>query len=92
MKTDELKTKWLILNGFKIEFCPHRKYITYNYKGYSWTEEDIKNRSSITIKKYKDFYDDLITEKHLNAFLAFEKSFEKAIKSNEESSFLNSNR
>lgn len=75
MTIDEYKIKWMISNGFKRDICPVRKVIIYCYKGYQWTLEEIRETSTSVIMKFKLFYDDVITEKQLNKYIEFEKTF-----------------
>lgn len=60
---------WLESNGFKYEHCLIRRIGTWNYKGYSWTLEDIKEATIEVLQEFKKFYDEEITEKQLEEFL-----------------------
>lgn len=63
------KINWLIKNGFKKEICNHRGITTYTYKGYVWTEFTIKDKPLNIIKRYKDWYDGLLSEDDLNEYI-----------------------
>ena len=45
-----------------------RKVGVWNYKGYSWTLREINLASLEVLEKYKNFYDDEISEQELDNF------------------------
>lgn len=63
------KINWLESSGFKYEHCKIRRIGTWNYKGYSWTLEDIKEIPLEVIKTFKDWYDEKISEKDLQKII-----------------------
>lgn len=75
----KLKEKWMIDNGFKKGWCSHRHCTTYDYKGYSWTIEDIETTSFAVITRFKKWYDGLITERELEQAKEFCKKYSKKI-------------
>lgn len=76
MTIDEYKIKWMKDNGFVLGYCNYRKCTIYEYNGYTWTYQEVKETALSVIIKYKRFYDGLITEKQLNNYKEFEKLLE----------------
>lgn len=64
------KIKWLLDNGFKESLCDYRKVIIYEYKEYSWTNEEIKKVPLSTLMTFKRFYDGEISEKELDSLVS----------------------
>jgi hypothetical protein len=65
----ETKINWMLSNGFKENYCSNRKVETYDYKFYSWTKDEVDEEYLDIIKKYRDYYDYIITENELDKYI-----------------------
>ena len=65
----ESKVQWLLENDFRKDYDTENETDIFIYDGYVWIREQVEDANLSVIKKYKDWYDENITEEELDKFV-----------------------